>query len=261
MEKNRETKIIAVTSMIIAVITLTIGYAVFSKNLNIQNMSATVKANEANFKVKFSNLSTKLDESDIQPYFTEGAVGTGLSAHIDNSGVNPKLTNMGGAFDTMVDDYGNNSGYIYYSLYSINDGEYDAYLKSIKMSNVPGYDKPLVCMPNEGTSKELVDEACKNLHVKVSVTSAYIPNQQQKSYFIDATTEGVENTSPGKPSEVETTEMKLEKLGGGGKNLFHNVRIRIGAKEDTGFGAAAMAIDGSYEVKIGDVTLEYSSQD
>ena len=245
--------------MLIAVVFLTVAYALFSNNLNIQNMSATVKANEANFSVKFSNSSTKVDESDVIPHFTHGATGTLLDAHIDNSGLNPKLTNIGANFDSLegFDGYTDyKQGWAGYDLYVINDGEYDAYLKSIKIENVPGYNKPLVCIPTEGTSQTLVDEACKSFRVLVGTNSKYI----------DVTSEGIKHgdsnyiNQPGNYTGI--TGIKLAKPDTSRTYPYsnHYVSISIGAlSENTG--AAASAIDGSYEVKIGDVTVEYSTQD
>ncbi len=255
MERDRKGRIIAVTSMLIAVVFLTIAYAVFSKSLNIQNISATVKANEANFSVKFSKSVTVMDTSDIKPVFTPGAAGTAVDAHIDNSGANPKITNLGANFTSL-----DNNGRLTYSVFAINDGEFDAYFKSIKIANVTGYDKPIVCIPGNGTSKELVDKACKSLEVRVR-TIIYIggtPNRKGIAVTVDNITHGDEvpfNSQNGTYSNITNT--KLGKYDGK-TYKYQEIYISIGVVEGA---TDAGAVDGSYSVKIGDITLEYSTQD
>ncbi len=241
MERDRKGRIIAVTSMLVAVIVLTIAYAVFSKNLNIQNMSATVNGNAANFSVKFSNSSTKIDESDVVPEGTMGKIG--LDAHIDNSGVNPKLTNLSMEITRLDEDgiYDQN-----YPLFILNDGAFDAYLKSIKIANVSGYDKPIVCLPKEGTSKELVDKACKAMTLGVSINT---------DTRISVTSEGVTHGGDGLANQsgnyTGITGMKLL------KNFanYHKIEIWFWWTNDL------ISADGPYEIKIGDITVEYSTQD
>ncbi len=240
MERNRKTRIIAVASMLIAIITLTIGFAVFSKNLNIQNISATVKANEANFSVKFSRSYKKVDESDVIPGGSMGKYG--LDAHIDNSGANPKLTNISMELTDL------NEAGVYdqdYYLYIINDGGIDAFLKSIKIANVPGYDKSLVCIASEGTSQKLVDEACKSFEVMVTINDKgiYIKSEGIKHG------DGLDTNQSGNYTGI--TGMKLLKNFGNS----HNFNIYYYWTKDLAL------IDGSFEIKIGDVTVEYSSQD
>ena len=263
MEKNRETKLVAITSMLIAVVFLTIAYAVFSKSLNIQNISATVKANEANFSVKFSKSTTKVDASDIPPTFTGGAVGTGTNAKIDNSGTSPKLTNIGATFTSFANDTTGN-GAVQYLIYAVNDGAFDAYLKSVKIANVTGYDKPVVCLPGEGTSKTLVDVACKSLRVTVYVRGANANSTGAYHHRgIAATVEGVKhgasvpyNSYEGNYTDI--TGYKLTKLN---QDIYSSQWVYVIIGVDSNKEADAIAVDGPYSVKIGDVTLEYSTQD
>ena len=252
MEKNRETKIIAVTSMIIAVITLTIGFAVFSKNLNIQNMSATVKANEENFKVKFSSKENELDESNIKPAQTLGMYA-GTEAIIDNSGPNPKISNLG--FNV---DFNDNIPYLHetlndisYQPYAINVGEFDAYLKSIKINNVVGYDKPIVCLPDAGTSEKLVTEICDKIEYKV-----FLGNWLSNRVAV-ATTNGQENLTG---ISEKVSKKSLKQCGATEydcvpsllySSLSFYISIYIPNIEN---------VDGKYSIKFGDVELEFSTQ-
>lgn len=267
MRRKKTSQIVAFTAMIVAIICLAIGFSIFQKNLTIAESTAKVKANETNFGVKFSKSSTKLDESDITPYSTWGISGTYLAAHIDNSGTNPKLTNLGSDNTNFVADKDNtdgnpNGGYIRYELYVINDGEYDAYLKNIKIENVPGYTKPIVCIASEGTSQESVDEACKYLNVNVYINY----RTDDEKYFNRALQVTTEKIIHGDATPYDSlgnymgvTGMKLEKLGTS-KYPFHKLSVYLGVTE-YGNGPAAMAVDGPYNVKIGDITLEYSTQD
>lgn len=73
MEKNRSSQIIAMIGLGIGIIGLSIGFAAFSKVLNIQS-SANVKPNNSTTNVDFSSAEDKVEIAEITPTSTPNTV-------------------------------------------------------------------------------------------------------------------------------------------------------------------------------------------
>lgn len=173
MEKNRSSKIIAVVALIIAVFGLTLGFAAFSTTLTISS-SATVTPSSENFKVYFSPDGNEVSTGEEATALTVTGTGTGAgTATIDTTRL--KASNLTAAFTVPGQT-------VTYSFYVVNQGSYDAYLKSIIMENITGEsiikkcvkatEKDGVAIPtNEQATDELVAAACEKIKIKVSVGS------------------------------------------------------------------------------------------
>ena len=97
MERNRQTKVIAIVALCVAVVGLTLGFAAFSNTLTISS-SATVTPNESDFKLTVYGIDQEINEDNyydvIQnisvydskeysyPYVDNGV--TALNAKINN---------------------------------------------------------------------------------------------------------------------------------------------------------------------------------
>ncbi len=116
-----------------------------------------------------------------------------------------------------------------YTFYARNDGQFDAYLESITFANATG-SNPIKCDAKTGTTANLVTEACKGMKVTVTVG----------------------DTSP----KITATNASNSDIDGHKllKNGHETVVVKI---EYTGTAVA----DGDFTVTIGDITLNYSSQD
>ncbi len=257
MRRTNKVSIIFITIMIVAILGLTLAYAMFSKQLTISQSNATIKGNQS-FSVKFSTNATKVVDTDpLNVQFTHGASGSLSAAKIDNSGTNPKITNLG-----LTLDYYNSSmqevGTCYIdALYAINDGAFDAYLKSIKIDNVSGYSKPIVCLPKEGATTSSVETACSSISVAVYVQGGSLYRG------IKVTSTGITHGNSGDPSSYSSsgnytgiTGFKLAKPASAASFSNNYISIKF-----TGLNAKALSADGPYEIKVGDITLEYSTQD
>ena len=113
-----------------------------------------------------------------------------------------------------------------YTFYAYNAGELDAYLKSIVYANVTGNTTSKVCTAKTGTTDTLVQKACDGISVKVSV--------------------GSENATG---SIANITNHSLAKKNGEAVT----VTLEYAANSDRA--------DGDFDVKFGDITLNYSSAD
>lgn len=168
MEKDRNTKIIAIAALLVGVVGLSLGFAAFSNTLTISS-SAEVTPDENTFNVDFSaTTSGDKSEAPVVPVLTPSTAVTGFSADeatIDNSGAGtPKITGLHATFT----EPGQKATYTFSAK---NIGEYEAFLKSIAFENVTGESTTKVCTPGTGTTATLVNAACEDINVSIKVGS------------------------------------------------------------------------------------------
>ena len=194
-KNKRKTQITIILVLFVLVISLSIGFAAFSKNVLISS-SANVTPSASDFGVKFSSSSSSLATSPITPTVS-GA--TGDSAIIDNSGTSPKITGLKANFSAP-----NQS--VTYTFYAINIGEYEAFLKSISYEKVSGSNATKVCTKTDATATDsLVAAACE--HIKVSV--------QVGSQSANDTTNNITNHSLAAKTGNETVTVTITYESGG----------------------------------------------
>lgn len=216
MERDRNSKILAIVALIVAVIGLSLGFAAFSQTLTIKS-SAEVNPDETAFNVKFST-----EEENITPGTVNGVAGStvpGATAE-DATLTDTEITGLKAKFTKPGQD-------VTYSFYARNEGEYDAYLKSITYQNAADAGTSISCTANADTDANLVAEACKGMKVTVTVGGT------------ETTTESKASISSHKlaMSTGEAVTVKIE------------------------YAAGSKVADGDFTVAIGDIELLYKTQD
>ena len=170
MSVNRKTKIMTIVALIIAIASMSLGFAAFSSVLNISS-SATVSPNSEDFKLRIYGFesvenfslfmskfwSREFDDSLVSnsvsvPIDNEGNYANGSLAYIDNSTLS--ISNMNINFD----DFSSES-IVQYAFVLKNEGKYTAYLDEDMINFVNG-DLKYKCEPLEGTTPGLAYEAC-----------------------------------------------------------------------------------------------------
>ncbi len=142
MEKDRKTKVLAVIAIIVAVISLTIGFAAFSTSLSIEG-TGDVKA--SSWKVRFENLQT------VQ------TVGTAVETTAPTINTNDTtISNFDVSFTTPGDS-------VSYTFDIANKGTFDAEITSI---NIP----TPTCQGTGETAEEDAANVCRNLEYKLTYT-------------------------------------------------------------------------------------------
>ena len=164
MERGRRLQIITIIVLTICVIGLSIGFAAFSNVLNIKP-NATVSPSSNSFNVDFSSKEDEVVISEITPIVSPTNL-TASKAVIDNTGA-PTISNLNATFTKPGQS-------VTYEFYAYNDGELDAFLKSIIYSNVTGESSNKVCTAAVGTTDSLVQSACTGISVKVGNESSTI---------------------------------------------------------------------------------------
>lgn len=145
MEKSRKAKKNILIILLLVVVGLSIGFAGFASQLTIQNFNATVKGDESSFKVVFSESTTEATGNSAT---TGGKAQGGTFSGTELTGLTAEFTAPG---QTAT-----------WELYAFNDGQFDAFLKSVTIGTVTG-------TALEGTTQSYVDEAIKGIKIKVDV--------------------------------------------------------------------------------------------
>ena len=147
---------VTIAALIIAIVGLSIGFAAFSNTLTIRG-TATVTPDRSNFSVVFSTNASELETNPVTPNSaTLGDAGT-----INNREGNPRLTGLKAKFTSPGDS-------VTYSLYVLNNGQYDAYLTNLNFDTVDGSNF-VKCISGSGATDTLTQQACGDISVTVQV--------------------------------------------------------------------------------------------
>ena len=156
MNRNRQTKLIAIIALTIAICGTTLGFAAFSATLTISS-SAEVTPNKEEFKIVTSASKTDPNVTEIVPVVKEGATAT--TATITNGN---KISDIQVTFKKPGQS-------VIYNIFSHNTGKYVVYLNSLKFLPIEGEEVKKKCIAVPGTSQELVDLACEGISIKVGL--------------------------------------------------------------------------------------------
>lgn len=233
MEKDRGARVIAIVALLIAVVGLSVGFAVMSSTLTIQS-TAEVKPDENDFTVQFSTNSSTIEGTTVVGT-TSAATVTAADATIAN-GV--KASTISGLKATFTEP-GQSATY---TFYAVNGGKYTAYLNSIAFGKASGAtgNEFKVCTKGTNTTEATVNGdtgitgACDGISLKLSVGS--LNN-------IDFASDGIDSISG----------HSLAPLGQTGNGETVTVVIT--------YAANAARADGDFTVAFGDITMTYGAVD
>ena len=160
MHRYRRTQIITICALVVAIVTLGVGFAAFSTTLNISS-SANVSPNSDDFKVQFSTTEYAVDTTNssckiIEGMGTNGGIG-GIGCVKSNS-----ISDMAIVFTQPGQS-------VDFRIYIHNTGQYDAYLKSIMWNNIVGENTYKKCAASTTDSTaatpSLVSAACEGITI------------------------------------------------------------------------------------------------
>lgn len=161
MEKERQTKILLIISLVVSVLCLSLGFAAFSTTLSISS-SASVTPNDSSFSVLFSSSNTSQSSNAV--------IGSGTN------GATSSATLINGTTIDGVNAYFSSPGQkVTYIFYAHNTGEYAAYLRNISFGSGK------TCTADYGTTDSLVQAACEDISIGVNVGSTYTDRNMEIS--------------------------------------------------------------------------------
>lgn len=232
MERERRKKVIIVIALIVVVLGISLGFAAFSNNLTITAGTEVEPLNS--LKVLFSSSNTSQEEigGNIELSLLPNGETTnypGFTAStpvIDNSVVtSPKLSNLKATFIRPGES-------ATYKLYIHNASSYDSQLTAIDFGTKS-------CVAKTGTSQTLVDEACDEIDISVTVGGG-----------------------TGEPTAVTKTQNTSSSNIVSGHVLaasqYETVTVTL-SYNDLSSGAGNTDLDGDFDVTFGDVTLTYTN--
>lgn len=225
MERTRSIKALSIVALIVAVVGLAVGFAAFSTSLKI-SQTATVKPSDESFNVSFSSSSNSFAENNVAGVVSDESVMTATSASIDNSNYKaPVIKNLSAQFTEPGQS-------VVYTFYAYNKGNYDAYLKSIVFENEQTASSFKKCTAGTGTTDALVQSACNDIKVTVTV---------------------------GEDSKLISTSSSMATISNHSlaKKMFDKITLTIEYENNTSSDRA----DGDFSVSFGDVVLTYGSVD
>jgi len=207
IRKTKKQQVLSIVIMLVAVAALSIGFAAFSSTLRISSQ-ATVNPDAETFSVIFSNDGNNIEtEQTVQP----SSETYGEAATIEN-GISPTISGLKAKFTLPGQS-------VTYSFYSKNTGGYLAYLNNISFIGKKS------CTAEEGTSEELVQNACNGISISIKV---------------------------GNDDAVSAS-----------KNSISNHTLVAGNSEPVvvtiTYDSNAALADGPFNVSFGDITLTYST--
>ena len=182
--KNKK---ITVAALILAVLSLSIGFAAFSNSLNIKS-SANVKPSDKDFKIVFSK------ERDT---FVSGNEIINATGDINENTKKGSINDIGDTLYNLETEFTTPGESVEYSLYIKNIGAYNAVLNKLEIEEaeltsditVDNYyivdNGSVKCYakkdPQNKANEELLKEACNNIRLKVKL--------QQETEYITSTKE------------------------------------------------------------------------
>lgn len=154
MRTYRRTQIVTIVALIIAVVTLGVGFAAFSATLNISS-SASVSPSSDSFSVGFNATSDGImgQEQSISPVF---GVGAAQGSTVNFRAGDKSLSDLRVYFSEP-------NQMIQYDLWITNNGELDAYINKFVFNETP------VCIAETGASDDLVQDACEGIELVVQL--------------------------------------------------------------------------------------------
>ncbi len=186
---DRDSKIIAIVALIVAVVGLGIGFAAFTANLTISS-SAKVTPSASNFKVKFKESTLSCGSGSTTGSGSVSKTGTLNETSI--SGLEVTLTKPGDSVTCTAT--------------ITAEGDYEAYLTAINTNK-------LTCNPKAGnTFASLGNKACEGIKATFSIGTATATATTQASSNAATLGESFKISKGGNTFGTQTLTIKIEYL-------------------------------------------------
>lgn len=244
MKRNRQTKIIAIFALVIAIAGMSLGFAAFSATLNISS-SASVNPNSSDFKIKIYGYPETTTDNifDISAYTSESLsygfddnTGNILDAVASINNITLSITGI----DTQMTQPGDD--HLFFFRVS-NEGQYDAYFDLSQIIERT----PTACIAEPDTTETLVEAACEDITNSVALI----------------TEEGIEAILKYNNGEITDDEYEIIRQGNfffpestGKYKLEKNANVFL--LFDIYYGGDVRA-DGPFAVTFEDIQLEFTT--
>lgn len=233
MERERSGKVIAIATLLVGILGLSLGFAAFSTRLDITS-SADVPIDASVWKVGFSTVNNAL---------TAGTVN-GQTASANNGTLN--LTQFVISQNAKAQLATTNGSKVEYDFYIVNDGSLDAYLNSVTIGE-------LTCAYQEGTTPRVTDDG----HTTISAGTGTIANSDCQALFEAKLTIGT--TDYASASTLTSGFGETNKLAKPSSSPTYVAAKLTIAYKDGSIATVPNAPNGDFVVSLGDSSVVYGS--
>lgn len=159
-EKNKVDRTLEIIALVIAILSLTLGFLVFSSQIKIESESI-VHPSDLRFDIDFSS-NVYGHKNPIEPMLeTKGYELTAENAIINNT-KDPMISNLKVNFTAPGQK-------AIYKFFVYNKGEYTGYLNNIIYKNIDKSNRNKICLSQNITNNNEVSEICKYIDISVRV--------------------------------------------------------------------------------------------
>lgn len=168
-------KIIAIVALVVVVLALTIGFAAFSKELDVTFSDSSVTPN-GTLDIRFLATEGDKDKTEgvtttVTPSTIGGATANAATIAADASTIN----NLGVVFTDKNQT-------VTYDFFIYNASDYDAYLRKVEMLNYASESTNKVCTPIGTTDADLVANACEDISLSIEIGDNVVMETKEDTF-------------------------------------------------------------------------------
>lgn len=185
-KKNKKNMVVVFCSMAL-VLAFTLGFAAYSRNLDISNIGANVNPDDVDLDVIFDNDNVAANSLDV-------VKGVGTGADVTESGAvitNPAVSGVAPVISGFTSKFIEKGQVVEYKFYVHNQSAYTAFLESAQFTVSTGSHKVCTAV-SEGTSNSTtINNACEDISLALVVDGKTIlstGNAVFESHSIDSNT-------------------------------------------------------------------------
>ncbi len=233
MERERSGKVIAIATLLVGILGLSLGFAAFSTRLNIASV-AEVDVDASVWKVGFSTVNSDITSGTVSGQTNSTANGAlGLTQFVISQATNATLNTTNGSK-------------VEYDFFIVNDGDLDAYLNSVVMGTIS-------CSYNSSATPRTTDEG----HTSITAGTGSISDTDCRKLFGATLTIGSSNYTDGQSVTSGFADTnKLAKPSG--SPTYVAAKLTIAYKNDS-LATVTDAPNGDFTVSLSDSVVTYGS--
>lgn len=234
MERERSGKVIAIATLLVGILGLSLGFAAFSTRLDITS-DAEVQVDASVWKVGFSTVNNAV---------TAGLV-SGSTASASNGALD--LTQFVISQTTNANLNTTNGSKVEYDFYIVNDGDLAAYLNSVTMGNI-------TCSYQDGVEPRTTDSG----HTTISSGTGTISDTDCRKLFGATLTIGSTSYTDGQTVTSGFGNTNMLAKPSNNTPTYVTAKLTIAYKNDS-LATVTDAPNGDFLVSLGNSSVVYGS--
>lgn len=162
--KNKKSLVVVLCAMVV-VLGLTIGFAAYSRNLDISNIGANVNPDDVDLDVIFDNDQTEANNLSVVKGVGTGADSSEAGAVITN----PAVSGVAPVISGFTSKFTEKGQVVEYKFYVHNQSPYTAFLQGAQFTNEAGTHKSCSAVSSGASNATTIENACKDISLSLVV--------------------------------------------------------------------------------------------